>query len=240
LGGKKIKPAKKTSKPVVLQDNAFERLKAWAEQHSTLVVGTAAAVFFLIAAIWGVRIYGERMESQAKADYAVLAAKLPSADKEGAGGMQKMIPDLEKFVSEHKGTRPAVAARLELAKALFQAKRYDDAIKAASEALSSAPPGHGLRPLILYQLAVALEAAGKPDEALKQWAQLKELGDTGLEREAEWNTGKIYAAKKDYAKAADAYQKAAEALGTFPPEAMLDEELARVKREGGIKETAAK
>ncbi len=240
MGGKKIKPIKKSGKPIVLQENFYDRFKIWAQNHATLVVGTSAAVFFLIAAIWGFRIYTERRETQAKTDYAALAAKLPTADKAAPGDLEKLIPDLQKFVSEHDGTRPALVARLELAKALFQAKRYDASIKAASEALSAAPPGHGLRPLIHYQLATTLEAAGKPDEALKQWAQLKDSGDPSLEREADWNTGRIYAAKKDYAKAAEAYLNATKAPGTFPPEALLDQELARVKREGGIKESAAK
>ncbi len=127
------------------------------------------------------------------------------------------------------GTAPALNARIELAKAFFETKRYGDAIKTGKEALSLAPAGSGLRPLILYQLGYAYESAGKPDEAANEWTSLKQLGMEELEREADWNLGRISEGKKEFARAAEMYQLASQAPGDYPPAALIDQQIARVK-----------
>ena len=82
----------------------------------------------------------------------------PGCRAEGKGtpaDWEKIIPDLQKFIAGHEGTASALNARVDLAKAFFEARRYDDAVKAGQKALALAPGGHGLRPLILYQLGFA-------------------------------------------------------------------------------------
>ena len=76
---------------------------------------------------------------RAQSDYGTLVSRLPAEGKGSAADWEKLIPDLQKFISEHRDTAPALDARIELAKAFFETKRYGDAIKTGEEALSLAP-----------------------------------------------------------------------------------------------------
>lgn len=234
MGAKRIRPsAKKPLKTAVIQDTFPDRAKAWAEKNSMVLILVAAAILLPIIFSLGMSAYTARNEANARADYSAIAPKLPSGEKSTPEEWQKVIPDLEKFVSQHKGTQMAVIAQAGLAKAYYETKRYDDAIKTALDALKAAQPGPGLRPLIQYQLAYAYEAAGKRDDALKEWTSLKEAGAPGMEREADWRIAGIYAAGKDYSKAAEMYTKAIEASGSYPPQALLEQELSRAREQAG-------
>lgn len=230
MGAKKIKPVKKAQKkPVLPPDTAFERLKKWVDENYTVAVGAGAAILFIAIAVWGYGAHDRSVQARAQSEYGLLLAGFPTEGKETSANWDKLIPDLQKFISQHKDTAPALDARIELAKAFFQAKRYGDAVRTGEEALKLAPVGRGLRPLIMYQLAYAYEADGKPDEAAKLWTDLKQLGTPELEREADWNLGRIYEAKKDFTRAAEMYQLASQMPGDYPPAAMIDQQLAGVK-----------
>jgi len=82
---------------------------------------------------------------------------------------------------------------------------------------------------MLYQLAYAYESAGKPDEAAGEWNSLKQLGVPDLEREADWNLGRISEGKKEFARADEMYNLASKAPGDYPPAALIDQQIARVK-----------
>ncbi len=234
MSAKRIRPsAKKPSKAVIIEDTFPERAKAWAEKNYMVIILVAAAVLLPVIASLGMSAYASRNEAKAMADYSAIAPKLPSGEKSTPEEWQKILPELEKFVSEHKGTQAAVIAQAGLAKAYYETRRYDDAIKTAADALKTAQPGGGLRPLIEYQIAYAYEAAGKRDDALKEWTSIKESGAPGMEREADWRIAGIYAAAKDYSKAAEMYSKALEAPGSYPPQALLEQELARARDQSG-------
>lgn len=236
MGAKKIKPVKPvSSKPsIVIEETYVEQLRIWAEKHMVMIVGISAAVLLMILSIWGVRAYANYKENSARDAYTAVASQIPG-EKATTEEWDKLISDLQKFVSEHGGTQPGLLARIELSRAYFETKRYDEAVKAASEALKSAPSDHVLHPLVQYQLAYAYDAAGKPEEAAKVWEKLRELKTGGIEREADWNLGRIYAANKEYEKAAEAFQKAAQAPGSYPSPALIDQELARSKQQAGQK-----
>ena len=230
MGVKKIKPVKKLQKkPVVALDTAFDKAKKWADKNYATVIGVGAAILFTCVSIWGFSAHDHSKQARAQSDYGMLVPRLPAEGKGTVADWEKLIPDLQKFISEHKGTPPALNARIELAKAFFETKRYEDAIKTGKEALELAPPGHGLRPLILYQLAYAYESAGKSDEAATQWASLKQLGMPDLEREADWNLGRIFEGKKDFTKAVEMYQLASQAPGDYPSAALIDQQITRIK-----------
>ena len=235
MGAKKIKAVKKpvSKKPAVSQDTQLERLKTWAEEHYSVIMKVGTAVLVLFLATWGFSAYEKSKQAQAQSDYATLASKFPAEGAAVEADWEKLIPDLQKFISEHKGTGPAVNAQLELAKAFFETKHYDDAIKTASEALGSISKGHGLRPLLYYQLAYACMSAGKPDQAAQAWTDLKNTGLAEFEREADWNLGTIYMEKKDFAKAQEMFQLASKASGSYPPTALIEQQLANAKSEAG-------
>jgi predicted negative regulator of RcsB-dependent stress response len=241
VGAKKIKAVRKPvyKKPVVPQETPLERLKNWGDEHSSLIVKVGSAVLILFLAIWGFSGYEKSKQTQAQSDYATLASKFPAEGTGSQADWEKLIPDLQKFISEHKGTGPAVNAQLELATAFFEAKHYDDAIKTASDALAAAPKGHSLRPLLYYQLAYAYRSAGKPDQAAQAWTDLKNTGLVDFEREADWNLGTIYMEKKDFAKAMEMFQLASKAPGAYPPTALIEQQLANAKSEAGTPDKQA-
>jgi tetratricopeptide (TPR) repeat protein len=229
LGVKKIKPVKKLQKKPVAVDTAFDKAKKWADKNYATVIGVGAAILFTCISIWGFNAHDRSKQAHAQSDFGMLVPRLPVEGKGTVADWEKVIPDLQKFISEHKGTAPALNARVELAKAFFETKRYEDAIKTGQEVLELAPPGHGLRPLILYQLAYAYEAAGKYDDAASQWNSIKQLGMPDLEREADWNLGRIFEGKKDFTKAVEMYQLASRAPGDYPSAALIDQQMTKVK-----------
>ena len=230
MGAKKIKPVRKLQKkPVLPADTAFERAMKWAEKNSLTVVGAGALVLLAAVSIWGLNVHAHSKQAAARSDYGVMASGLPAEGKGTAADWEKMIPDLQKFIAAHKGTAPALNARIDLAKAFFETRRYEDAVKTGREALDLAPSGYGLRPLIIYQLAYAYESAGKLDEAAGEWTSLKKLGMRDLEREADWNLGRISESKKDFAGAVEMYRLASEAPGEYPPASLVDQRIAGIK-----------
>lgn len=234
MGAKKIKAVKKPLKKAVpvLEETHLARVKAWVDKHYAYVMGGLALIVFVFLATWGIKAYENSKENRAQVEYTELASRFPSEGYGTQAAWEKIIPDLEKFVSDRKGTTAGLNAQISLAKAYFDVKRYDDSIKVASEALSKAPAGHGLIPLIHYQLAYACEAAGKMDQAAKEWESVKTSGLPGLEREADWNLGRIYAAQKDYAKAIELFEKASQAQGTYPAPVSVDQALANARSQG--------
>ena len=124
---------------------------------------------------------------------------------------------------------PSPDARMELAKGYFETKNYAEAVKAGEEALEVVPGKSGLKPIILYQLGYACEAAGKTEEAEKTWAALKRFDVPALEREADWNLGRIYQGKKQFERAVAMYELAARAPGDYPAGPQIESRLAAIK-----------
>lgn len=235
MGAKKVKVIKPVvKKGTPLQDETqIERIKEWADKNYALIVGSLALVLCILFGSWGIGAYQGSKQSRAQADFAMLASKFPFETKGTQADWEKLIPDLQKFIADHKGTRAALNAQLQLAKAFFETQRYDDSIKTASEAMNSAPSGVGIKPLLNYQLAYSYEASGKLDQAVGEWTNLKSSGLMGIEREVDWNLGRIYTAKKDFTKAAEMYQMASQVPGDYPPAALVDQALSRTKSESG-------
>ncbi len=230
MGAKKIKPVRKLQKKLALPpDTAFEQVKKWADKNYAIVFGACAAIVLTVIAVWGFSAYDRSKQLRAQSAYGTLLSRLPAEGKVSPADWEMVIPDLQRFISEHRDTAPALNARIELAKAFFEAKRYGDAIKTGKEALNLATAGNSLGPLILYQLGYAYESAGKPDEAANEWTSLKQGGIPDLEREADWNLGRIFEGKKEFARAAEMYQLASQAPGDYPPSALIDQQIARVK-----------
>ncbi len=230
MGAKKIKPVKKLQKKLALPpDTTFAKAKKWADNNYAIVVSACAAILLTVIAVWGFSANDRSKQARAQSDYGLLVSTLPDEGKGSPADWEKLIPDLRKFISGHGNTAPALNARIELAKAFFETKRYGDAIKTGEEALKLAPAGQSLRPLILYQLGYAYESAGKPDEAANEWTSLKQLGLQDLEREADWNLGRIFEGKKEFDRAAEMYQLASKAPGDYPPAALIDQQIASVK-----------
>ncbi len=230
MGAKRIKTVKKFENNTALPpDTIFERTKKWTDDNRGIIVGACVAVLLAIVSIWGYSAHAHSKQARACADYAVLASRFPAEGKGTPADWEKLIPDLQRFITDYNSGAPALEARIELAKAFFVTGRYEDSIKAGQEALAVAPSAQGLRPLILYQLGYAYESAGKLDEAASNWMSLKQLGVQDLEREADWNLGRISENRKDFTKAVEMYLLASRTAGDYPPEPLIDQRLAGLK-----------
>ena len=185
------------------------------------------------AVFWGVDVYSQGREKKAAVSYAAVMEKWPgeSADTQK---WETAATELEGFIRENAGTESAVIARLDLAVALFHLRRFDVSAKWAEEAATKAPHGSSLGMFGLYHAAMALQAQGKMDEALARWTMLKGDAYFGPAREADWRMGMLYAAQKEYAKAADAFDQAMKAPGSYPASAVIENDLAGVRTLGGI------
>ncbi len=227
MGVKKAKPYPKKNE--FSGESAFERVKAWAAENTRAVAAIVTLV--VLAAVIGSAI-AFRMHSnqlRAQAEYAAIASTLPGEGGDNAAGWNKAIVELRKFISRNANTAPALDARTELAKGYFETKDYAGAVKAFQEALGAAPRESSLRFAILYQLGYACEAAGKTDEALKAWSELKKLGVPALDREVYWNLGRIYQDKKQWDKADQMLALASRAPGEYPSGPRLTSRLAVLK-----------
>lgn len=233
MGAKKIKVARNVQKkaPIVVTETSIDRWRTWAEKNFSYLLGAGAAVLCVVALSWGLNVYDGYKRERAQEAYTLLAAGFPAEGKGSPADWEKLIPELQKFISGHDDTPSALDARMELAKAFFEATRYEDSIRTATEALQCASAESGLQPLLHYQLAFSYEAAGKPEQALKEWTTLKDSGIGAFEREAAWNMARIYAARKDHSKAAEFYQMALKTPGAYPSSPMIDQKLVGAKSE---------
>jgi predicted negative regulator of RcsB-dependent stress response len=225
---KRIKAGPYRKKPEVRNESAFESAREWASKNSAITTGVGVAVIALAILIAGIVAYVHSSEAHARSKYLAIAGRIPTHSGDPAA-WNKVIPDLRAFLSHHGYSTSAGNARLELARGYFETKNYNEAVKMGEEALKSDHSGSGLRPVILYQLGFACEAAGKTDEAIKVWTELKNLGVAGMTRETEWNLGRLYQKKKDFASAALMFGLASQAEGDYPPTSQIEQKLAAVK-----------
>ena len=226
---KKIKAAKKSLDLQEGLPSLFERYKAWMEEHPYPILGVVVAGLIVVFVYWGVNSYRGSKEEKARAAYAQVVKDWPGEEASDPKGIEKVLPGLEKFVEQHQGTRSALNARLDLARAYFQVRRYDDALKWGKAVLDETSPKDELKALAQYQIALTSQALGKADEAISQWNALKSEGLTGLGREIDWYLAKLYAGKGDFAKAVEQYEAALKDTGPYPSTAQLQDELSATK-----------
>jgi hypothetical protein len=245
LGAKKIKVVKKPVKqslPVPVEP-AVERLRTWVEKNLRYLLGAMLLVLVPLALLAAKNGYSSWQEARARDAYAQVLSKTGAGQGATDEVLGKAVSPLEEFIRDHSGTAPGLDARFELQKTFFRLRRYQDCLKAGVELLGKLPPGHALRPLVSYQMALAANGAGDTEQALAKWLEVKATGYAGLHREADWNIARIYAGKQDFAKAAESYESALKAEGSYPEPALLEQELATVKthlapRAGEQKEAA--
>ncbi len=127
------------------------------------------------------------------------ADKLARANKEltQASG----IEELEGVVAQYGTLKAGNAARLRLAKAYFDADRFEDALDAYDACLGKGAP-KGFEDLARMGRAYALEGLGRQDEALTAYRALAESKAGFLSLQASLGVARIYTlqGKKDEAK----------------------------------------
>lgn len=234
MGAKKIKIAKKDA--LKKEETALfsERVKDWLNDHYRVLGGIVIGVFLVLILAWGFNAYGEAKERRARGDYAQVLKTWPDEDNADPKAWERVAPELEKFIGEYEGTRPALNAQLDLSRAYYQMGKYEESIKWGTRVLEKLSSKDELGPLAMYQLAMTYQASGDIDRALEQWSALKAQGFSENSREIDWYMARLYAKKGDQAKARDHYEQALKASGSYPGTAVLEEELASL----GIKSKA--
>ena len=233
MSARKIKVVKKKIDPNALPLTLAERYTEWVDRYMVHIVGVVVAIVLVGAGIYAYRNYAASQELKAEAEYSVVVAVWPADETTDAKKYEEMVPALQKFIESHKGTVAAMNAQLDLSKAWFQAKKYEDAFKAAEAVVNEAPSGHSLKMFARYQLALCAEALGRSDDALAQWNILRKEGFAGNAREADWHVAQIYVKKQDYAKAAEAYEQALKSSGSYPEAGLIRQELDSIKLKAG-------
>jgi len=232
LGAKKIKVSKKE----IQRAKKAEELAAipmlsreWIEQHLNKILAGLGALLLILAVVWGFNAYGASKERSARLEYAKVLQYWPADDNASSQAWPQVIAGLESYLKEHSGEAPAENAQLDLARAYFQTKQYENALKYAQKALDQRPRSQTLKLLAHYQLAFIYEELGKTDEALAQWNTLKGTEAAQLSREAYWNSARLYAKQGNSAKALENYELALKTPGSYPNSTLVQTELASLK-----------
>lgn len=233
MGAKKIKISKKE----VQKARKAEELaqipvlsKEWIEERRTKILAGLGILLLLLGAVWGFNSYSTSREQRASQEYAKVMQQWPGEQHADLQAWQQLIAALEIYVGEYSGTAPANDAELDLARAYFQTQQYENALKISKKVLDQKTSQQTLKFLAQYQLAFIYEALSKTDEALAQWRALIGNEASGLSREAFWNMARLYATQGDYFKAAEQCELALSAPGTYPNPALIQTELAALKR----------
>ncbi len=207
----------------------FEGVRNFLDRNRAWTYGSLAVLVVALAGFWLFASHARSKERRAGERYAGISAQFPDDENADVGRWEGVIPEIEKFIAEHGGTRARVNAQMDLAKACFLLKRYDRALNAATAAIEEAGPKSPLFDLARYQLALIYQEMGKADEALAQWTLLNKDSLQGIGREIEWHLAKIYEGKGDYPKAMEQLEKALNAPGPYPSAPLLSEELAALR-----------
>ncbi len=157
----------------------------WTANGSQFVV-TLAAVAILAGGAFAFKQYRD--------------ARIASANKElvQAG----TLDELETVVGKYGSTRAGNAARLRLAKAYYDAARYEDALSTYDTCLSKGAP-QGFEEIARLGRALALEGLNRLDEALAAYeAFVKSAEGHFLQPQAQIGMARVYTlqGKKDAAK----------------------------------------
>lgn len=208
---------------------ALERFQDFLERNRMWSYGALVVLILCVAGFWGFRSYAESRERRAAETYARISVTFPDDEQGDAGKWAALVPELEKFVSEHSDSPVRINAWMDLAKACFNLRRYDKAAEAASRAVEESGPRSPLFGLARYQLALIYQEMGKVDEALAQWTALKGDSIKGFGREIEWRLAQLHEKKGDYTRATEQYEAALKAPGSYPPAPLLSEQLASLK-----------
>ena len=232
MGAKKIKISKKEAQKAKKAEElaAIPMLsKEWIEEHTNKILAGLGALLLVMGLVWGFNAYGASKERRARMEYSKVVQNWPADDNASSQGLQQIITGLETYLKEHSGTAPVEDAQLDLARAYFQTRQYENALKYAQKALDQRHRSQTLKLLTQYQLAFIYEALGKTDEALAQWNALKGTEAPQLSKEAYWNIARLYAKQGNPAKATENYELALKAPGGYPNSALVQTELASLK-----------
>lgn len=229
MSPKRIKPEKKFVGKIESPSELAETLKERIEKHQNKLLISAVVCLLIVAGVFGFNSYNSSRERTAEASYAGIVKNWPEGEDASPNALEPLTVELEKHIAEFGTTISSRSARLDLARACFELGRYEDALKWGRKVLDESSRDRSIMLLARYQVALTLEAMGKPDEALTYWTALRTQGDMSLTREVEWHLGKSAMRRGDDGKAVEHYENALRAEGIYPGDPLLRGDLALAK-----------
>ena len=151
-----------------LPDDAFvgtiKRLMAWGQENQRQVTIGGIAVLVVAAAAWWFFAQQAQLEATAASRYTQVQQTMAS------GNVQLAIRDLQAFLNRFGGTDVADQARLQLAEALIQQDRPQEAVDALGDLPEDIDHPFGIAAARLQ--ASAYEAMDSLDQAVDRYADI--------------------------------------------------------------------
>jgi len=229
LASPKSRTGKQAFQPKPDDLSMVQRAREWVEENANLLGGIVAVLFVLVLIGLGVQNHLSRQESRAEELYAQLMRQWP-ADLSDAEleAMEKLVPELERFIREHDGRNVVWLARLDLARLFHQLHRYEDAL-AQNRTVLDRVKAPSLKSMARYQAAVTLQAMGRSQEAIAQWTAMKSEPSMVSEREINWKLAMLYQAGQESSKALEHLEAALRAPGDYPSNQLIEDQMAGLK-----------
>lgn len=127
---------------------------------------------------------------------------------------QARIEHLKKVIDEYSGSGAAIWGQVSLAQQLLQDEKYGDAVSKYKEIASDVGSGNPLYPLILHDLARAYELNGDQQNALAQFALLRDI--EGFTTIGYLGEARLYEQMDKKSQAKVAYEQALAQQGLAP------------------------
>lgn len=156
------------------------------------------AIVALIILSAGWNFYNYYTEKQRNDSTALLAQALQQTDAEARN------TELQRVITEYSGSGAAMWSRIRLAHEQAEKKDYARAREELAAIKKDVSSGSPLFPLILFDLGQVYEMSGDLDNALSQYAALREI--PGFVVIGYLGEARIYEQKKDSVKARETYE----------------------------------
>jgi len=228
MGAKKIKVRKKDTERADEILTLTDRVLEWGRTHLTVLLGTVAGLLLVMVVSWAFGAYSDMKERKAQRELAVLWKETEALDRKDTANMEEHLNRMKAVVEGHKGTAAAAGAAATMARLLFDAGRYEEALPWYDRALKDFPKNAAADVVLDYGRLMCLESLGRVDEALAGWAALAEKVDGALKRECLWHQARLAFAKGDREKAVQLYDAALAVKGFYPEDAFLRAEKSRL------------
>jgi predicted negative regulator of RcsB-dependent stress response len=182
----------------------------WARDHLPVIVGAAIGVILLISIIVWTGMARDTAEEGAAtllADVQTSVRKLGQAvdDKAKAEALSEIVNLCDRIATVYGSTNAAALAQLEAGRILSKNEKATEAIPHFQKAMSLAAGRPNLVSVVRQDLAGALAATGKFDEAIKEFESLPESSI-----KAQWDIGRCYEAQGKEDDALKHYRKVVE------------------------------
>ncbi len=205
-----------------------EQAVSWIRARQHWFIGGGIGLLVAIVLVWGYTSYEQVRERRAQMQYAHTLGKLANQQNPDVPAWGPLISELKSLCEQYRGTRAARTAQVDLAQAYFQTGQYDQAIVWDQKNLHNFKATPAAQALVRRRLVMSYRALNQLDEALTQCAALEKAAGPALAREVQWQLGQLFAAKHDFAKAAEHFHKALEQEGTYPADGIIQAGLAQV------------